>query len=88
MDTQDKRFIAGALGEGARITPTINGIGGGFTVAHACEWPYAPHAGIRTVTVHSTAPPAFVAQPARKRIDTLPVALPMTELPFVALPVR
>ena len=41
MDTQDKRFIAGALGEGASINPNVTGIGGGFAVAHACEWPSA-----------------------------------------------
>ena len=57
MDTQDKRFLAAALGEGdggAFPCPVSSGV---FPPVHWSEWPFAPHKGIRTVTLHSTAAP-------------------------------
>ena len=68
MNTQDKRFLAAALGEGFDIRdPELwdavndpafeNALGnpniGGFILRHSLEWPFPPHAGIKSLTIHS-----------------------------------
>ena len=70
MNTQDKRFLAAALGEGYGIRDpefrkavndpafkkALNNssmFAGSFTLRHSREWPFAPHAGIRSMTLHS-----------------------------------
>ena len=63
MNTQDKRFLAAALGDGepapiplASTTisdPTLGDPAlGGFVFQSALEWPFAPHAGIKSFALH------------------------------------
>ena len=53
MNTQDKRFLAAALGDGhdGDLPADVTGLGG-FHFARSLEWPFAPHAGIRSLAVH------------------------------------
>ena len=58
MDTQDKRFLAAVLGDGRQTSSPLDrqalgnpGIGG-FTLGNALEWPFAPHAGIRSLFIY------------------------------------
>ena len=53
MNTQDKRFLAAALGDGYEAAyPPGRAVLGQYTLAHSLEWPFAPHAGIRSFTIH------------------------------------
>ena len=55
MNTQDKRFLAAVLGEGIRgdHPPGMAALGepdnGGFLLGGSLEWPFAPHAGIKSL---------------------------------------
>ena len=55
MNTQDKRFLAAVLGEGISgdHPPGMTDLGapgnGGFSFGGSLEWPFAPHAGIKTL---------------------------------------
>ena len=56
MNTQDKRFLAAALGDGRGADLPEEELGPtDFNLAHSLQWPFAPHAGIRSLTVHSVA---------------------------------
>ena len=60
MNTQDKRFLHGALYEGRWVEfphverlPDGAGLGGDSSSWHLREWPFGPHAGARTLVMRS-----------------------------------
>lgn len=58
MNTQDKRFLAAVLGDGCSAHfPDERKALGSFTLMRSIEWPFPPHAGIRSFAVRSLSPP-------------------------------
>ena len=58
MDTQDKRFLAAVLGDGCSAHfPDERKALGNFTLMRSIEWPFPPHAGIRSFAIRSLSPP-------------------------------